>query len=64
MGWIVERTRGDEYEVICGHETLEEWRKSGSLPRVYNERFKALHRMYVEQSKDPDWNYEVAEYLR
>ena len=68
MGWIIIRRKQDQFQLYMDRNMLPsdgEWRSSGNgLPLVFQERWRALHKMYYWSGKEPDWNYEVDEYLR
>ena len=68
MSWIISRHRPGEwqtYRVLSYSDNTGTWEDApGRLPKEYEYQFKALHQMYKEQDQEPDWEYEVNEYLR
>ena len=71
MSWIITREKEGNTQLYMNtfrNDFSGEFRDPGgegiNLPLEFDMRFKALHRMYVQQEKDPSWKYEVQEYLR
>lgn len=68
MSWIICRSKADDFEIyrdiyqVNGVHGV--WKDGGGLPLQYAERWRALQKMYEFAGKDPEWQYEVREYLR
>ena len=69
--YCLKRTRADETEILFDtHRNDEDGRwmirqaSAFGIPYGYTEQFKAYVRLRKEAEKDPDWEYEVFEFLR
>lgn len=66
--YIIARTKGQYTELFTDLNRIDDagaWKESGKgLPLTFDKRFRALHEMYKQIDLDPDWEYEVREYLR
>ena len=72
--YIIQRQQGEDGPVeilmhtgVIDHpyrfvtnETKESW----ELPAEFPYRFNALHRMYICEAAEPNYNYDITEYLR
>ena len=65
--WIIARTKGEYTELFMDRHRIDrtgEWRAHDKgLPLQFDYEFRALHEMYKQMDIDPDWEYEVREYL-
>ena len=70
MTWIITRKNESGTQLYMDRNKTDgsgEFRNCddpGMLPLQFGYRFNALHRMYIAQAEEPDWEYEVSEYLR